>query len=231
MEVVRRCLSVALPLPFYLRCLSARFCSTRRSDFQNPLGNFRSCKPPCANGSAVADIHQSMTMGLAHYHPMNAHFSFYATGYAWRSVVTTGLVMAWDVRSDTAEERHTLALAVAETQRLRQYTVAGDVWWLTAQTLDPTAWAAWQTHVPHVGGTAVYFRRHRATATSMKSGLRGLHILMAKACYSVQAYDEHYVLVLNETMGAAALAAHEVALPRPSTSMLLEYRAVGGASC
>eukprot|EP01045_Picozoa_sp_COSAG04_P015860 COSAG04_NODE_1284_length_7376_cov_4.157345_13_plen_120_part_01 len=80
---------------------------------ENPQGNFRACPPPCANGSAVADIHQSMTMGLAHYHPMNAHFAFYATGYAWRSVVTTGLVLAWDVRNDTAAERRTLALAVA----------------------------------------------------------------------------------------------------------------------
>ena len=113
---------------------------------ENPQGNFRACPPPCANGSAVADIHQSMTMGLAHYHPMNAHFAFYATGYAWRSVVTTGLVLAWDVRNDTAAERRTLALAVAETQRLRRYTVAGDVWWLTPQTLDPTRWAAWQHH-------------------------------------------------------------------------------------
>ena len=104
---------------------------------ENPQGNFRACPPPCANGSAVADIHQSMTMGLAHYHPMNAHFAFYATGYAWRSVVTTGLVLAWDVRNDTAAERRTLALAVAETQRLRRYTVAGDVWWLTPQTPIP----------------------------------------------------------------------------------------------
>ena len=208
-----------------------------RSDFQNPLGNFRSCKPPCANGSAVADIHQSMTMGLAHYNPMNAHFSFYATGYAWRSVVTTGLVLAWDVRNDTVAEQHTLALATAETLRLRKYTVAGDIWWLTPQTLDPTSWAAWQTHVPHVGGTAVYFRRNRATSGSMKSGLRGISNSSAAAvgetlaCYSVQAYDEHYALVLNKTMSATALSAYEVALPQPSTSMLLEYKSVGGGSC
>ena len=168
---------------------------------------------------------------------MNAHFSFYATGYAWRSVVTTGLVLAWDVRNDTVAEQHTLALAVAETQRVRKYTVAGDLWWLTPQSLDPTSWAAWQTHVPHVGGTAVYFRRNRATSGSMKSGLRGISNSSAAAvgetlaCYSVQAYDEHYALVLNKTMSAAALSAYEVALPQPSTSMLLEYKAVGGGSC
>ena len=192
---------------------------------ENPQGNFRACPPPCANGSAVADIHQSMTMGLAHYHPMNAHFAFYATGYAWRSVVTTGLVLAWDVRNDTAAERRTLALAVAETQRLRRYTVAGDVWWLTPQTLDPTRWAAWQHHVPRVGGAAVFFRRHGAAAASMAAGLRGL---AAGACYSVQLWDEHYALALNATMAAAALREHAVALPAPATSALLEYRAVRG---
>ena len=220
-----------------------------RSDFQNPLGNFRSCKPPCANGSAVADIHQSMTMGLSHYHPMNAHFSFYATGYAWRSVVTTGLVIAWDVRKDTAAEQHTLALAVAETQRVRKYIIAGDVWWLTEQSLDPTQWAGWQYHVPHVGGTAVYFRRHNASSVKMKSGLRGISATNSSAaavgekekeeaaspfaaCYSVQAYDEHYALVLNKTMSAAALSDYEVELPQPSTSMMLEYEALAGeASC
>ena len=57
-------------------------------------------------------------MGLAHYHPMNAHFAFYATGYAWRSVVTTGLVLAWDVRNDTAAERRTLALDVEDESQL-----------------------------------------------------------------------------------------------------------------
>jgi hypothetical protein len=164
-----------------------------------------------------------MTIGLAHYHPMNAHFSFYATGYAWRSVVTTGLVLARDVRNYTVAKQHALARAAAETQRLRRYTVAGDIWWLTPQTLDPTSWAAWQTHVPHVGGTTMYFRRNRATSGSMKSGLRGISSTSAaavgetSACYSVQAYDEHYALVLNKTMSAASLSAYEVALPLPST--------------
>jgi hypothetical protein len=191
-----------------------------------------------------------MTMGLSHYHPMNAHFSFYATGYAWRSVVTTGLVIAWDVRNDTAAEQHTLALAVAETQRVRKYTIAGDVWWLTEQSLDSTSWAGWQYHVPHVGGTAVYFRRHDASSVKMKSGLRGISATNSSAaaigeekkeeaaspfaaCYSVQAYDEHYALVLNKTMSGAALSGYEVELPQPSTSMMLEYEALagGGASC
>ena len=91
--------------------------------------------------------------------------------------------------------------------------------------------------MPHVGGTAVYFRRNRATSGSMKSGLRGISNSSAAAvgetlaCYSVQAYDEHYALVLNKTMSAAALGAYEVALPQPSTSMLLEYKAVGEGSC
>jgi len=81
-----------------------------RSDFQNPKGNFRSpCAPPCAEAAAIADVHQSMTMGLAHYHPMNAHFSFWPTGYSIRSVATTGLVLAWDIRIDTAEESALLA--------------------------------------------------------------------------------------------------------------------------
>eukprot|EP01043_Picozoa_sp_COSAG02_P072044 COSAG02_NODE_13418_length_1397_cov_1.338213_1_plen_230_part_10 len=193
-----------------------------RSDYQNPQGNFRSCSPPCVNGSLVADIHQSMTMGLTHYHPMNAHFSFYATGYSWRSVATTGLVLAWDVRFDTAAEQHTLALAVAETQRLRKYTVSGDFWHLTPQTLDPSQWAAFQYHVPHVGGAASFFRRYKSTTSRMRARLRGIAVAGAQ-CYSVQMYDEQYLQVLNRTMAAADLQKFEVSLLTPATSMLLEY--------
>ena len=138
---------------------------------------------------------------------------------------------------NTDSDYHTLALAVAETQRVRKYTIAGDVWWLTEQSLDPTQWAAWQYHVPHVGGTAVYFRRHKASSVKMKSGLRGISATNSSAavvgekeeaspfaaCYSVQMYDEHYSLALNKTMTAAELQEHEVSLPQPATSMLLEY--------
>jgi len=36
----------------------------------------------------VAISHQSMTMGLSQYHPMNAHFAYWADAYSWRSVTT-----------------------------------------------------------------------------------------------------------------------------------------------
>eukprot|EP00658_Telonema_sp_P-2_P044823 TRINITY_DN3272_c0_g1_i7.p1 TRINITY_DN3272_c0_g1~~TRINITY_DN3272_c0_g1_i7.p1 ORF type:complete len:688 (-),score=118.99 TRINITY_DN3272_c0_g1_i7:535-2598(-) len=97
--------------------------------------------------SALSAEHQSMTMGLGHYHPMNAHFSYWADGFSWRSAATTGIVMAWDVRTDNSSQLAMLAKAVAETQRLRRYTVSGDLWWLTEQSLASNVWAAWQFHV------------------------------------------------------------------------------------
>ena len=52
------------------------------------------------------------------------------------------MVIAWDVRSDSPALQHTLALAVAETLRLRRYTtVASDLWWLTPQVSSSNALA------------------------------------------------------------------------------------------
>ena len=51
----------------------------------------------------------------------------------------------------------------------------------------------------HVGGAVVYFRRHNTTPGTMKFGLRGISPA-GKACYSVQAYGEHYAHALNKTI-------------------------------
>ena len=160
-------------------------------------------------------------MGLSHYHPMNAHFAFYATAYSVRSVATTGFVLAWDIRNDTAAELRALALGCAETIRLRKYTVAGDFWWLTPQTLDATVWAAWQVHVPTAqSGAALFFRRAGATGNSMAAGLRGVG---GAWCFAVQLYDESYALVSDTVMTGLELRDFKVVLDSPGTSALLEY--------
>merc|ERR1712232_1213259 len=141
-----------------------------RSDYSGPQSGF-----PNQTDQIIPISHQSMTMGLGHLHPMNAHFSYSPKAYHWRSAATTGLVIAWDIRNDTASESKLLALAVAETIRLRRYTTDGDLWHLTTQSLDPSVWAAWQYHDPgSVAGYAVYFRRTQAATTAMATGLKGL---------------------------------------------------------
>jgi len=175
---------------------------------------------------------QSMTMGLGFYHPMNAHFAYWADAYAWRSAATTGIVIAWDVRNDTLAQQHLLALAVAETKRLRKYTTTGDLWWLTPQTLLTTSWAAWQYHMPDTPsmGMAVFFRRSQAEQTTMVAGLRGIDN-STDACYQVALYDENYALTDNNPMTGKALRSVVITLPERSSSAVLEYVAVPAAKC
>lgn len=166
--------------------------------------------------------HQSMTMGLSHYHPMNAHMAWYANGYHWRSSATTGQLIAWDTRVDSDAERQLLARAVNETLRMRPYLIKGDFWHLTEQSLDTSDWAAWQYHVPKMNsGCAFFFRRHHAPAAVMPAGLVGLR---SGGMYRLLAYDDNYALVQNATMDADALRGYDITLSAVMSSLAIEYK-------
>merc|ERR1712232_271298 len=199
-----------------------------RSDYSGPQSGF-----PNQTDQIIPISHQSMTMGLGHLHPMNAHFSYRPTAYHWRSVATTGLVIAWDIRNNTASESKLLSLGVAETIRLRRYTLSGDFWHLTTQSLDPSVWAAWQYHIPSsVAGCAVYFRRPQVHAATMAAGLKGL---AHNHCYRLEVYDETYSLAQNTTIFGLALREYLVGEASVGVgrgeSILLEYAEVPVTQC
>ena len=95
---------------------------------------------------AIAD--QVMTMGLSLYVPLHSGPVWRPEPYYWRSAMSAGNAVYWDIRPDKTTgrydfDRDMLRQGIAELKALRPYYL-GDYYPLTDLGPDPKAWAAYQ---------------------------------------------------------------------------------------
>lgn len=181
------------------------------------------------DGVAAQSQLQGHLMGEQHYQPLSAAGIWASDPYTWRSVATTGGLIFYDQRNQTAAKRRQTAAAIAETKRLRALVLAGDFFVLTNldrygysnSSAASTSWAAWQwANATKESGVAVFFRRASAPAALTVA----LNYIDASATYELRHYGG-YDLDKTERSSGVELAKLEVSVAT-NASLLLEYSRV-----
>ena len=176
---------------------------------------------------------QGHLMGEQHYQPLSAAGVWANDPYTWRSTATTGQLIFWDQRNDTAEDRNRTAAAIAETKRLRPLILGGDFFVLTNldrygasnMSASLSSWAAWQwAYASRRSGAAVFLRRSQAPASTTVA----LNYIDAVATYELRFFHD-YALNRTERHAGRSLAALSVSL-EANTSLLLEYERLKSAT-
>jgi alpha-galactosidase len=144
-----------------------------RSDFND--------NPKHKSGDIPAIADQVMTMGLSLYVPFHSGPVWRPEPYYWRSAMSAGNVIDWDIRPNprTAQYDYNTNLtkkAVRECQSLRPYYL-GDYYPLTRFDTDPRTWVGYEYVRPAEGdGFAVFFRRPESSQSSVGFELREIDL-------------------------------------------------------
>jgi alpha-galactosidase len=172
---------------------------------------------------AIAD--QVMTMGLSLYMPLHAGPAWRPEPYYWRSAMSAGNNIYWDVRPNRKTgaydyDRELTKKAIAECKSLRPYYL-GDYYPLTEMNADPAAWAAYEYVRQKEGdGFAVFFRRPKTGSTALDVQLRGLD---PQKTYQVTWYWK-YEPGRTATMKGSELARFHAEVPEQPGSLLIRFQ-------
>lgn len=197
-----------------------------------------SCTGPIGCGRQDNAASQSMTMGLSQFLPIHNGMASSWEPYHWRSTGVVGKTIYWGGAGfahllANASARQTAQQAVAETKSLRQialhddaeyyplhYGRRGKTWPDGTVEIVPTndSWAAYQYHVPSLGGFAMVFRRESSPNADFGLSLNGLG---SETRYSVRRCFD-YSCTEAQLMVGAALHNFSVNL-LPASSLLLRY--------
>jgi alpha-galactosidase len=164
---------------------------------------------------------QAQTSGLGRWVPLHAAAVWSFTPYAWRSAMSTGIVLYCDIRGDDFPVADAQA-AIAELKRLRPF-YEGDFHELLPFSLREDDWCAYQYHRPeHGDGFALFLRRHASTTASLTVELRGID---GAADYEV-GFAPTFAEPVPERAAGATLARLPITVAEPEGSVLVTYRKV-----
>jgi alpha-galactosidase len=169
------------------------------------------CSPPV---SSAWD--QCQTAGLSLYVPLHSAGAWGVDPYQFRSVATSGILIAKEGRVE--EKRATEVLArIREVKDLRPFWL-GDYYPLLSINLDETQWCAWQFDRPDMNeGFAMFFRRPQSPYTTTEVALRGLE---PSSTYTVTFVDAEREI----TATGAELGKLRVEIPTAPGTMLVRYK-------
>lgn len=171
---------------------------------------------------AIAD--QVMTMGLSLYVPLHSGPAWRPQPYYWRSAMSAGNAIYWDIRRNKATgrydfDRDLLRQAIAECKALRPYYL-GDYYPLTDLNADPKAWAGYQYIRRETSdGFAVFFRRPESPFPIMEAELRAIDPARS---YRVS-WHWDYKPAKTEVMNGRELARLRVEIKDKPGSLLLRF--------
>lgn len=172
---------------------------------------------------AIAD--QVMTMGLSLYMPLHAGPAWRPEPYYWRSAMSGGNNIYWDVRPNPKTgqydyDRNLTRQGIVELKSLRPYYL-GDYYPLTEMNANPDGWAAYQYVREKEGdGFAVFFRRPQTASPSLDVHLRGLE---GQRNYRVTWYW-NYEAAKTATVKGTELARFHAEIPEQPGSLLIRYQ-------
>jgi alpha-galactosidase len=172
---------------------------------------------------AIAD--QVMTMGLSLYVPLHAGPVWRPQPYYWRSAMSAGNIIYWDLRpqrsgGEYAYDRELTRKAIAECKALRPYYL-GDYYPLTEMNAEPSEWAAYQYVRESQGdGFAVFFRRPESPSATLDVRLRGIE---PSRTYEVSWFWS-YEAAHTKTMKGAELQRFRAEVPDRPGSLLIRFQ-------
>jgi alpha-galactosidase len=175
----------------------------------------------CAPGRG--DWDQCQTYGLGLYLPIHATIGWETDAYACRSSGTAGFLGEWDLLDkDFAFEQ--ARASIAEIKANQDYWY-GDYYPLTAWSLSPEVWMAYQFHRPDLdAGMVLAFRRAKSPYPALQVTLHGLNPL---GQYVVTFSDELRD-VTTKTLSGRELAALELRIEKARNSLLVRYGPAAG---
>lgn len=166
---------------------------------------------------------QNQSLGLSRYVVFHAVASWNWNAYEFRSAATAGIAANFDVFNpdfdfEAAEK------CLAGYARLKPYWV-GDFYPMTRATLEDDGWSAFQFHRADLdAGIAMLFRRASSPYASAAFRLQGVD---PSARYRLTLSDEECSETVAEADGAALREGWLFELPRPRTSLAVEYVRIG----
>jgi len=165
-----------------------------------------------------SDWDQSQTYGLSLYLPIHATIGWEVGAYQCRSSATAGLCAEWDVL-DPAFPLEDARACVAEIRENQKYWY-GDYYPLTAWSIAPEHWMAYQFHLPDEDeGMVLAFRREASPYAVLQVTLRGVD---PEHTYLVTFIDEQHQS-MTRPMTGKDLAALELRIPIRKNSLLVRY--------
>jgi alpha-galactosidase len=178
----------------------------------------------CEGPKEAAD--QLQNAGLFRWVPYHGCGNFgFEPDYKFRSAMTSGNILAFDLRKEIAKDRVAFVKSIKLTQaifkKVRPFMV-GDYYTLFAHDGAETAWFGYQFHRPDLdAGCVIVFRRSKATETS---NTLKLNDIKEEATYEVENQDtgkklkmsgrelKSYRLGISEMPGSAILFYKRVSL-------------------
>ena len=194
----------------------------RRIDLEMCMRSIVQTRSDTACASGRADWDQAQTHGLSLFLPIHATIGWDFETYDCRSTATAGFLGEWDILDPNfpvaAARTH-----IAEIKANRKYFY-GDFYPLTAWSLAPEHWMAYQFHRADLNeGIVLAFRRAGSPYPSLQVTREGID---PRAKYEVTWIDEQHEAT-TRTLGGAELAAMEFRLAKRRTSVLVRYKPAG----
>lgn len=181
-----------------------------------PLWRSDTC---CSPNHPVWD--QAQNCAIAQYVPLFTGASWNAEAYTSRSIATGGAICEWGYLDDG----FSMALAkqsIKEIKATRKYWY-GDIYPLTPITIAPDKIIAWQLHRADLDeGMVLAFRRETCPDAAITPKLSGLD---SHKTYRVELIDDARAKTVSEVSGKQLAAEIEMKLAKPSSSLLLLYKA------
>ena len=191
----------------------------RRIDLEMCLRSIVQTRSDAACAPGRAEWDQSQTYGLSFYFPAHATIGWEVTAYDCRSIATAGFLGEWDIL-DPKFPKNAARASIAEIKENQKYWY-GDYYPLTPWTMAPDKWMAYQFHRPDLEeGIVLAFRHKDSPYPALQVCLRGLK---PEQSYRVSFSDEERK-VTTKTMSGRELAATELRLDKPRSSLLVRYQ-------
>lgn len=168
-----------------------------------------------------ADWDQAQSCGLSLFLPVHATIGWSTSAYDCRSSATAGFLGEWDILDPKfpVEEART---RIGEIRQNQDFWY-GDFYPVTSCTTASDQWMAWQLHLPDRDeGMMLAFRRTESPYASLQARLRGLR---EDQTYKATWTDDSNRVVTRRLSGAE-LAAIEIQLSKPRTSVLIRYKRI-----
>ncbi|MFC1596352.1 alpha-galactosidase [Planctomycetota bacterium] len=195
----------------------------RRIDLEMLKRSIVQTRSDTACCSGRSDWDQSQTYGLSLYLPIHATIGWEVGAYQCRSSATAGLCAEWDILAPTFPIDQAGA-CVAEIRENQEYWY-GDYYPLTAWSIVPEHWMAYQFHLPQEDkGIVLAFRREASPYATLQVTLRGIDLTQT---YLVTFVDEQHQCE-TEAMNGKNLTDLELQIPARKNSLLVRYCRRGG---
>lgn len=194
----------------------------RRIDLESIMRSAPLWRSDTSCSPGHAEWNQIQTYGLSQFVPLATACVWTPRAYDVRSAATGGLICQFDfLGRDFPLKEARAALAEAKENRKFFY---GDFYPLTAASIAPDVWMAYQFHRADLNaGIVLAFRHAQSNYPSLAVTLQAIDL---QAGYAVEFVDEARAKTQRTMRGAELAGEMELRIPKREQSLLIRYRKI-----